>query len=53
MTRAFSDAEIRWPAVILSIPAAINMIQPSRMLKICPVDGKLVERVELSFQGVI
>jgi hypothetical protein len=36
------DAEIRWPAVILTIPETAYVEQSSRVLKVRPVNGKLV-----------
>lgn len=36
------DAEIRWPAVILTISETAYVVQSSRVLKLRPVNGKLV-----------
>jgi hypothetical protein len=36
------DAEIRWPAVILTILETAYVVQSSRVLKVRPVNGKLV-----------
>ena len=38
----FGDAEIRWPAVILTILETAYVVQSSRVLKVRPVNGKLV-----------
>lgn len=36
------DVEIRWPAVILTIPETAYVEQSSRVLKARPINGKLV-----------
>jgi len=36
------DAEIRWPVVILTISETAYVVQSSRVLKLRPVNGKLV-----------
>ena len=36
------DAEIRWPAVILTILETAYVVQSSKVLKVRPVNGKLV-----------
>ena len=49
----FCDAKIRWPSVILSIPAAINMIETTAVLEVRSVDGELIIGVQLSLEDIL
>lgn len=49
----FGDAEVGGPAVVLAVPAGVNVVELVVVLEVGPVNGKLVVCVEFGLELVV
>ena len=47
------NAQVGWPAIVLAVPAAVDVVETAAVIEVCSVDCELVVGVELSFECVV